>query len=292
MERMVIMSKVKIFVDTGADITEEIAKKYDIDVINFLCVFGEKAYVAGEELSNEEFYKLLLSSDELPKTSQTTPAVMYEKLSNAAKENDTVVFFTISKNASGEYNNAIMNAEIIKEENPDCDIRIVDTMTFSAYIGETAIKFRELLNEGKSVDDALDGALKMLSYYEVYILVDSLKFLEKGGRIKKTAAIVGELLDIKPVLGIRDGLIEPIEKIRGKKKMFKKLVGLISESPEFDSDAKEFIIVESNKDYGDEAEALLKEEFAGAKIVRRYEFGPIIGTHIGNNALAILFKRK
>ena len=286
------MSKVKIFVDTGADITEEIAKKYDIDVINFLCIFGEKTYVAGEELSNDEFYKLLLSSDELPKTSQTSPAVMYEKLSNAAKENDAVVFFTISKNASGEYNNARMNAEIIKEENPDCDIRIVDTMTFSAYIGETAIKFRELLNEGKSVDDALDGALKMLSYYEVYILVDSLKFLEKGGRIKKTAAIVGELLDIKPVLGIRDGLIEPIEKIRGKKKMFKKLVDLISENPEFDGDAKEFIIVESNKDYGDEAEALLKEEFDGAKIIRRYEFGPIIGTHIGNNALAILFKRK
>lgn len=286
------MSKVKIFVDTGADITEELAKKYDIDVINFLCIFGEKAYVAGEELSNAEFYEKLLASSELPKTSQTSPAVMYEKLASAAKENDAVVFFTISKNASGEYNNAKMNADIIKEENPDCDIRIVDTMTFSAYIGETAIKFRELLNEGKSIDDALDGALKMLSYYEVYILVDSLKFLEKGGRIKKTAAIVGELLDIKPVLGIRDGLIEPIEKIRGKKKMFKKLVDLIDESPEFDSDAKEFIIVESNKAYGDEAEELLKEEFDGAKIVRRYEFGPIIGTHIGNNALAILFKRK
>ena len=260
-------------------------------MINFLSVFGEKAYVAGEELSNEEFYKLLLSSSELPKTSQTSPAVMYEKLSGAAKENDAVVFFTISKNASGEYNNAEMNAEIIREENPDCDIRIIDTMTFSAYISETAIRLRELLNEGKNLDEAIDGALLMLSEYDVYILVDTLKFLEKGGRIKKTAAIVGELLDIKPVLGIRDGLIEPVEKIRGKKKMFKKLIDLISENPEFDSEAREFIIVESNKDYGDEAEELLKEKFDGAKIVRRYEFGPIIGTHIGNNALAILFKK-
>ncbi len=286
------MKRVKIFVDTGADISEEIAKKYDIDIINFLCIFGEKSYVAGEELSNSEFYEKLQNSEELPKTSQTSPAVMYEKLSAAAKEYDSVVFFTISKNASGEYNNARMNAEIIREENPDCDIRIVDTMTFSAYIGETAIKFRELLNEGLDVDEALDGALKMLSYYEVYILVDSLKFLEKGGRIKKTAAIVGELLEIKPVLSIRDGLIEPIEKIRGKKKMIKKLVELISESEEFDDKSKEFIIVESNKDYGDEAETLLLDTFEGAKINRRYEFGPIIGTHIGNGALAILFKRK
>ena len=286
------MNKVKIFVDTGADISEEIAKKYDIDIINFLCTFGDMSYVAGEELSNKEFYEKLLSSEELPKTSQTSPAVIYEKLSEAAKEYDSVVFFTISKNASGEYNNARMNAEIIKEENPDCDIRIVDTMTFSAYIGETAIKFRELLNDGLSVDDALSEAMKMLSYYEVYILVDSLRFLEKGGRIKKTTAIVGELLEIKPVLSIRDGLIEPIEKIRGRKKMIKKLIDLIAESPEFDNENKEFIIVESNKDYGDEAEALLLEEFDGAKINRRYEFGPIIGTHIGNNALAILFKKR
>lgn len=284
------MKKVKIFVDTGADISEEIAKKYDIDIINFFCTFGEKTYIAGEELSNAEFYEKLLSSKELPKTSQTSPAVMYEKLLAAAKEYDSVVFFTISKNASGEYNNARMNAEMIMEENPDFDIRIIDTMTFSAYIGETAIKFRELLNSGLSIDDALSEALKMLSYYEVYILVDSLRFLEKGGRIKKTAAIVGELLEIKPVLSIRDGLIDSIEKIRGRKKMIKKLIDLIAESPKFDKNNKEFIIVESNKDYGDEAERLILEEFEDAKINRRYEFGPVIGTHIGNNALAILFK--
>ena len=110
------MNKVKIFVDTGADISEEIAKKYDIDIINFLCTFGDTSYVAGEELSNKEFYEKLLSSEELPKTSQTSPAIIYEKLSEAAKEYDSVVFFTISKNASGEYNNARMNAEMIKEE--------------------------------------------------------------------------------------------------------------------------------------------------------------------------------
>lgn len=286
------MKKVKIFVDTSADISKEMAKKYDIDIINFLCTFGETSYIAGEELSNAEFYEKLLSSDEIPKTSQTPPAVMYEKLAEAAKEYDSVVYFTISKNASGQYNNARMNAEIIREENPDCDLRIIDTMTFSAYIGETAIKFRELLNDGVEIDDALNEALKMLSRYEVYILVDSLKFLEKGGRIKKTAAIVGELLEIKPVLSIRDGLIEPVEKIRGKKKMIKKLVELISEGPEFDEENKEFIIVESNKEYGDEAAELIQEEFDGAKLIRRYEFGPIVGAHIGNNALAILFRKK
>ena len=286
------MASVKIFVDTSADMPSDIAKKYDIGIINFSCIFGETAYVAGEQLSNEEFYEKLSTTSELPKTSQTSPAIMYEKLADAAKNYDTVVFFTISSNASGEYNNAVMNAEAIKEEQPNADVRIIDTKTFSAYISETAIRFAELLEDGTDVDTALTEALKMLSYYEVYILVDSLKFLEKGGRIRKTAAIVGELLDIRPVLTIRDGLIESVEKLRGRKKIFKKLADLIEENPEFDDEAKEFIIVESSKEYKEEAYNALKEKFGIEKLTRCYEFGPIIGTHIGNNALAILFKKK
>ena len=117
------MSKVKIFVDTGADMSAELAKEYDIDIINFLSVFGETSYVAGEELSNEKFYEMLLAADKLPTTSQTPPAVMYEKLYNASKEYDTVVYFTLSSKASGQYNNARLNAQQVLEENPDADHR-------------------------------------------------------------------------------------------------------------------------------------------------------------------------
>ena len=80
------MKNVKIFVDTGADIPLEVAKEYDIDIINFLCVFGEKSYVAGEELSNKEFYEKLLAAEKLPTTSQTPPQTMYDKLYEAANE--------------------------------------------------------------------------------------------------------------------------------------------------------------------------------------------------------------
>lgn len=286
------MKNIKVFVDTAADLPQEMAQKHNIGIINFLFTFGDTSYTAGEEISNEQFYKMLAETDEIPKTSQTPPAIMYETLSNAAKEYDTVVFFTISSKASGQFGNAKMNAEIIMEENPDADIRIIDTMSFSAYIGEIAIKFCELIEAGQDIDSALAEAMKMLSHYEVYLLVDSLKYLEKGGRIKKTTAIVGELLDIKPVLTIRDGLIEPLDKLRGKKKVIKKLVELIGENPEYDDVAKEFIIVESNKDFAKEAEERLEEEFGNCNIVRRYEFGPIVGTHTGANTLAILFKRK
>lgn len=286
------MSKVKIFVDTGADMSAELAKEYDIDIINFLSVFGETSYVAGEELSNEKFYEMLLAADKLPTTSQTPPAVMYEKLYNASKEYDTVVYFTLSSKASGQYNNARLNAQQVLDENPDADIRIIDTMSFSIFIAETAIRTRKLLNEGMDVDTAIEKGMEFINSHDAYILVDDLKFLEMGGRIKKTTAIVGGLLDIKPVLGIRDGLIEPLEKLRGKKKIFGKLAGLISENSEFDSDAKEFYIVDSNSEYGDKLEEALKGEFEIESAIRRYEFGPIVGTHIGNGALGVVYKKK
>lgn len=286
------MEKIKIFVDTAADMPEELRKEFDIDIINFLSVFDGESFVAGEELSNEAFYKKLAESENIPTTSQTPPAVMYETLLNASKEADSVVYFTISSKASGQYGNAKMNAEMVLEENPDADIRIVDSQTFSIYISEAAIRLRTLLNDGVELDDAIKKALEVNDEYEAYLLVDTLKYLEKGGRITKTAAIVGGILDIKPVLSVRNGLIEPIEKLRGKKKLHQKLVELMQENPEFDADAKEFFVIDSDKESGDKLEKVLCEEFDIPSVKRRYSFGPIVGTHTGSGAFAVAFKKK
>ena len=168
----------------------------------------------------------------------------------------------------------------------------VFAVNFSIFIGETAILCRKLLNDGMNVDEAIAESMKFMDSVDAYVLVDDLKFLEMGGRITKTAAIVGGLLDIKPVLGIRDGLVAPLEKLRGKKKIYKKLLELIRENPEFDETSGEFYVVDSNSEYGDAMIEAVKEEFGVSDIVRRYQFGPIIGTHIGNGAVGVVFKKK
>ncbi len=286
------MKKVKIFVDTGADITKELREQYDIDVINYNVLFGETSYVAGVDITNEEFYEKLSKSDKLPTTSQTSPAEIYDMFSEAAKEYEQIVYLTISSKASGQYNNAKMNAEAVMEENPNVTIKIVDTMTFSLYISETAILLREYMNEGMELDGAIEKSLEFIKNHKAYIIVDTLKFLEKGGRINKTTAVVGTLLDIKPVLTVKDGLMESYEKIRGKKKIYNKLIEIMRETPGFDEEAKEFYVIDSCREYGDKLEEALKEEFEIDSIKRRYEFGPIIGTHAGNGAVAVLFKVK
>lgn len=287
------MGKYKIIVDTGADMPEELAKKYDIDIIRFMSVFGEESYVTGTELNNEQFYEKLKSYDGIPTTAQTPYADFYETLKKASLENDTVIYFTISSTASGQYNTACMiRNEILENDNPNADIRIFDTMKFSAYITGVAIYAKQLLDGGMSVDDVLVKCQEYIDSWEVYILVDTLKYLEKGGRITKTSAIVGSLLDIKPVLTIRNGLIEPVEKIRGRKKLYKKLIDLIRENPKFDENTGEFMIVESNKDYANEMLELLKEEFGIEDVKYNLEFGTVIGTHIGPGTLAVLFRIK
>ncbi len=285
------MGTYKIFVDTGADMPEQMAEKNGLGVIRFLSIFGEKAYVTGTELTNDEFYKMLEESDTIPTTSQTPYADFYDQLKKASDEYDTVIYFALSSNASGQYNTACMIKNEILEENPNADIRLFDTQTFSIYISAAALYAKELLDGGMDVDEVLDKCREYIASWQCYVLVDTLKYLEKGGRITKTSAIVGSLLDIKPVLTVKNGLIEPVEKLRGSKKLFKKLLNLIRENPDFDEEKCEFMIGHSNIEYCNEVKALIKEEF-GVDVREYLELGPIIGTHIGPGTLGVLFRLK
>ena len=287
------MSDIKIIVDTAADMPKELLEEYDIGIINFLSVFGETSYVAGEDLSNAEFYKMLKESGLHPTTAQTPYADMYDYLLEESKKHKTVIYFTISSKGSGQNHTAHMVVDEIKEsDNPDADIHIFDTMSYSVYIGSAAVYAAKLIKEGFEADEIIEKCREYMDGFRAYLLVDDLKYLQKGGRITKTAAIVGSLLDIKPVLTVNDGLIEPFEKLRGKKKVIKKLVQLISESSEFDSENKEFMIVHSDETLAEEALEALRDEFGDISVVMYAEFGPIVGTHTGNGCLGIVFRRK
>lgn len=287
------MTDLKIIVDTSSDIPKELLSEYNIGMINFLTVFGDESYVAGVEITNEEFYKRLSQGNIMPTTAQTPYLDMYDYLLKESLEHKTVVYFTISSKGSGQNHTAQMIADEIKEkDNPNADIRIVDTMSYSVYIAATAVYAAKLAKEDVEVDEILKKCDEYIKSWDVYLLVDSLKYLERGGRIKKTAAVVGTLLDIKPVLSLRDGLIEAVDKLRGKKKVMKKLVELVKNNPGFDAERKEFMIVHSDAEAGNALAETLKEEFGDITITMFSEFGPIVGTHTGPGCYAVLFRKK
>lgn len=287
------MADIKLVVDTSADMPEELLKKHDIGIVRFLTVFGETSYVSGTELTNKEFYEKLVNSQTLPTTSQTPYADMYDYLLEESRRHDTVIYFTISSKGSGQNHTAHMVVDEIKEkDNPDADIRIVDSMSYSVYIASAAVHAAELAEGGADADTVIKAFYDYMKQWEVYLIVDDLKYLQKGGRITKTTAIVGALLDIKPVLTIRNGLIEPLDKLRGKKKIIKKLIALIKDNPKFDETQKEFIVIDNDSAVGEEVINSLKEEFGDITLTMYSEFGPIVGTHTGPGCFAVLFKMK
>lgn len=288
------MEDIKIITDTSADIPDDLAKKYDIGIARFITLFGEKEYVNGTELTNSEFYEKLEAFDGVPTSSQPPFQYLYDLLLDESRKHKTVIFFTISSKGSGEYQTANLIANQIKEDdNPDADIRIFDSRKFSVYIAQTAVYAAQLVKEGKSADEIIEICEKYIVSWRAYLLVDTLKYLEKGGRLSKASAIVGTLLDIKPILTIEHGLVESMDKLRGKKKLVDKLIEKIEDDPDFiNCDEKEFLIVQSDDARGKEAADKLKAKY-GEDCIKMYsEFGPLIGIHVGRGALAILCRIK
>ena len=288
------MEDIKIITDTSADIPDDLAKKYDIGIARFITLFGEKEYVNGTELTNSEFYEKLEAFDGVPTSSQPPFQYLYDLLLDESRKHKTVIFFTISSKGSGEYQTANLIANQIKEDdNPDADIRIFDSRKFSVYIAQTAVYAAQLVKEGKSADEIIEICEKYIVSWRAYLLVDTLKYLEKGGRLSKASAIVGTLLDIKPILTIEHGLVESRDKLRGKKKLVDKLIEKIEDDPDFiNCDEKEFLIVQSDDARGKEAADKLKAKY-GEDCIKMYsEFGPLIGIHVGRGALAILCRIK
>lgn len=149
---------------------------------------------------------------------------------------------------------------------------------------------RRKAKDGKSVDEIITECEKYIKTWRCYLLVDTLKYLEKGGRLSKAAAFVGTMLDIKPILTIEHGLVESLDKLRGKKKLLDKLIAKIQDDSDFDAENPKFLIVQSDEDKGQEVCEKLRDEYGEDCIEMYGEFGPLIGTHVGRGAIAILVK--
>ena len=283
------MADIKIVVDTGSDIPEEALEKYDIGIISFITLFGEKQYVQRRDITNEEFLDMQEKFDGVPRSSQTPYGDMYDYFKKETDEHETVIYFALSSAASGQYQTANLVKQEILEDNPKADFRIVDSYKFSLYIAQTAVHAAKMVQEGKSADEIIEECEKYIVSWRCYLLVDTLEYLQKGGRLSKTAAFVGTLLDIKPILTIEHGLVESLDKLRGKKKLMNKLLDKIKEDEDVDFDNPEFMIVESDHEKYEEAVEKLKEEFGdNVKITMHGEFSPLIATHVGRGAIAII----
>lgn len=278
--------KTKIIVDSTADLFPEL--KCRVGVVPLTVHFGEAEYLDGVTIDHKTFYEKLVESDVLPTTSQATPDSFIKEFQKIKEDGDSAVVITISSKLSGTYQSAVIAAE-------DFDnIYIVDSGSAAIGSGILAERALKLADDGMNAREIAEKLNEEKEKIVIIALFDTLEYLKKGGRISKTAAFAGSVLNIKPVLSVIDGEITVLGKARGSKmgnnllvQEIEKVGGVDFEKPVLLgftglSDALLLKYIEDSK--------YLWEK--GLKDIRYTAIGSVIGTHAGPGAIAAAFFKK
>lgn len=283
------MSKIRIITDTAGDIPLEVLEKYsNILLLPIEITFGDQETVKEhEEIGYQAFFRRLVQETTFPKTCQVTPPRFLEAFRRTAEEGyDTAICFTLSKEGSGTFQSANLAKKMAEEEGIPLDITVVDTMSYSLMYGRPAAVAAEMAAEGKEKEEILSVVQKKLAGQHAIFAVDTVKYLKMGGRIKPAVAAIAEVLDIKPILSIKDGLVEAADKVRGRKKVLSRMIELAK--AEGLEQAKDVWVIHA--DLPEKAEELkVKLEQEQIRVDGISYIGPTIGVNTGPGAVAIVF---
>ncbi len=275
------MSKIRLITDTGSDIKPAVAKRYGIRLIPITYSFDGETYLRSEiDESTEDFYKRLRSAEIPPKTTQITPAeyadIFREEIKNGY---DTIIVTTLSGNASGTCQNAHIAAAEVAEES-GCDIRIVDSQTYTCLYGQPVIHAAHMVEAGATADEIEKYLRDATEDMNAAFVVSELEHLKKGGRINSATLLFANMLDIKPILTVDGGLVVQSDKVRGEKRVNKKIIEMAVKNV---GDLNGKTVITVNADVTDKRDALaeeLKAQFPDVNILH-CRLGPIIGSHGG-----------
>ena len=275
--------KTRIIVDSTADLMPEYKSR--VSVVPLTVHFGEEEYIDGVTIDHKTFYEKLIESDVLPSTSQATPDAFMKEFEKAKTAGEAAVVITLASKFSGTYQSAMIAAADYE------NIYVVDSASAAMGSGILVELAFRLLDEGKSAEEIaaiLEGEKKKIV---IVALVDTLEYLKKGGRISKTVAFAGTVLNIKPVLSVVDGEINMLGKARGSKMGNNLLVQEIDKAGGIDF-SKPVLL-----GYSGISDALLQKYIEDSryiwegnlKEVRYTTVGSVIGTHAGPGAVVVAF---
>ena len=275
---------VTLVTDTTSSIPVEEAERLGIPYIPQIIVFGDQTYRDDTEIDIATFLKKLRESVALPKTAAPPPVLYHPVYEKFGTEGNTIIVLTPSGELSGTYRSATTAAQ----EFPQADIRVIDTKTIGSGLAALVLMTNDWINDGLSADDIVERVNQYINRQKVYFVVDTLTYLYKGGRIGGAKMLFGSLLQVKPILELRNGRTEAAESQRTKKRAIARLKELIYADCARSEDPHLGIM------HGDiEAEAReLAEEFKatlGIKSVGIYNLPPAVLVHAGPGVLAVTY---
>lgn len=280
---------VKFITDSTSYLPKELIDKYGIKVISLNILVNNQNY-REESITNEEFYKLMDSAKEIPKSSQPSVEETVKAMEEFAAEGHDIVCVYISSKMSGTFSSAHIAKEMVLEKYPDAEIEIIDSETNCMQMGFEVLEGVKKAEEGASIEEVIERINYVKANSRFLFVPHTLKYLRMGGRIGTASALIGNILKICPILTVENGITTVFEKVRTKKKA----VDTIVEKIRKDSKEKpiEGIIVHhiNCEEEGRELAERLRNEFGME--VKIQSIGPVIGSHVGPGAIGAAYFMK
>ena len=275
----------KILTDSTTDLSEKWAAENDVTILGLTIQLDGVAYetVGDNKLTSKVLLEKMKSGSQ-PTTSQINVGQFEDVFREYAKAGTPLLYVAFASLLSGTYQSAVMARDIVLEDYPQAVIEILESRAASMGEGLLVMKAVEARSEGKSLAETLDILLALRLKVQTYFLVDDLNHLVRGGRISKTAAMIGSLASIKPIIAVQaDGSLKPIAKVRGKKKAQAECVRMLLENIADDR------AVIAHADADQDAENLKEQLLADGRVkeVLIEPLGPVIATHVGPGTLAL-----
>jgi len=274
---------VKIVTDRTADIPSQLVKDLDIAVIPLYVIFGSTSYRSGIDITEDEFYQKL-KGPVWPTTSQPTPQDFVDVYNQCAKGADGILSIHLSSKLSGTINAA---DQAKKLANVKCPIEIIDSLEVSMATGLIVVAAARMAKAGKRLTEIADSVRKMVSNTKLLILFDTLEYLAKGGRIGKARSILGSILNVKPLLTLKDGEFVPVTQVHSRSKGKEKLLEFIRNAKDIEALA---VVYTTTPDEAKELAASITAISKASIIVA--QVGSALGVHGGPGALAIAMRTK
>lgn len=277
---------IRIMIDSGSEYLPKEAQAKGIEVLPIVTNVGGNDYRDGFDLGRDEFFKLLEETGQFPTTSQITPHVFAEKFKEALDAGDEVIAIILSSALSGTYQNACMAQAMVGNEG----IYVIDSLTATYPISIMADYAAKLRDEGMAAAQIVEAIEELKGSAKVVAMVDTLEYLQRGGRIPKAAAKIGEAAKLKPVISVTEkGDLAMISACLGRKRAFDTIMKQL-ESIEIDDRFPVYAIYSYGIKNCERLEVRLQE--AGISVTERRQIGYVIGSHIGPNACGVVYVEK
>lgn len=275
------MKRIAIVTDSTSDLPPALQQRHGISVVPLDVHFGDESFRDQIDLSTDQFMERLARSSALPRTSQPPPARFEETFRRLAADHDAAVAVLISSKLSGTLQSATLAADAVRETFP---IEIVDSASGSMGLGLQAIRAAELAREGLDAPAIAARLRAETTANHIVFFVDTLEFLQRNGRIGRAAALIGGVLQLKPILRVDEGQVVPFERTRTRRKAIQGLIDFVRELPHV---TRLSALYTGHGDGDDLADRLAAETGIARAEISVVQLGPVISSHIGPGALGV-----